>query len=182
MADLKTTYKDDVLNTSANEKRKYNMITNEDGTVSLVDVTDYSQVGDSFGAADINATNKKVNELNTNLTTLSNALNGNVVLVDTGTNYRTLNTNIKLSDSLFNYGFLVVEIGDYSEKNNQYSALIPLKNQKVGGYFLASIYMEPTAYMSMAFKIIDNTHIQIVQIKNPSGWGTTLGLNTIYGL
>lgn len=67
MADLKTTYKDDVLNTSANEKRKYNMITNEDGTVSLVDATDYSQVGDSFGAADINATNEKVNELNTNL-------------------------------------------------------------------------------------------------------------------
>lgn len=68
MADLKTTYKDDVLNTSANEKRKYNMITNEDGTVSLVDATDYLQVGDSFGAADINATNEKVNELNTNLT------------------------------------------------------------------------------------------------------------------
>ena len=67
MADLKTTYKDDVLNTSANEKRKYNMITNEDGTVSLEDATDYSQVGDSFGAADINATNEKVNELNTNL-------------------------------------------------------------------------------------------------------------------
>ena len=68
MADLKTTYKDDVLNTSANEKRKYNMITNEDGTVSLVDATDYLQVGDSFGAADINATNKKVNELDSNLT------------------------------------------------------------------------------------------------------------------
>ena len=73
MADLKTTYKDDVLNTSANEKRKYNMITNEDGTVSLEDATDYSQVGDSFGAADINATNEKVNELNTNL---SNVLDG----------------------------------------------------------------------------------------------------------
>lgn len=67
MADLKTTYKDDLLNTSVNEKRKYNMIQNADGTVSFEDVTTYSQIGDSFGAVDINATNKKVNEVNSNL-------------------------------------------------------------------------------------------------------------------
>lgn len=67
MADLKTTYKDDLLDTSVNEKRKYNMIQNADGTVSFEDVTTYSQIGDSFGAADINATNKKVNEVNSNL-------------------------------------------------------------------------------------------------------------------
>ena len=67
MADLKTTYKDDLLDTSVNEKRKYNMIQNADGTVSFEDVTTYSQIGDSFGAADINATNNKVNEVNSNL-------------------------------------------------------------------------------------------------------------------
>lgn len=67
MADLKTTYKDDLLDTSVNEKRKYNMIQNADGTVSFEDVTTYSQIGDSFGAVDINATNKKVNEVNSNL-------------------------------------------------------------------------------------------------------------------
>ena len=68
MADLKTTYKDDLLDTSVNEKRKYNMIQNADGTVSFEDVTTYSQIGDSFGAVDINATNEKVNEVNSNLT------------------------------------------------------------------------------------------------------------------
>lgn len=67
MADLKTTYQDDVLDTSVNEKRKYNMIQNADGTVSFEDVTTYSQIGDSFGAADINSTNEKVNEVNNNL-------------------------------------------------------------------------------------------------------------------
>ena len=104
-------------------------------------------------------------------------------MLDTGTSYRTLNTNIELSDSIFNYGFLVVEIGDYSGKSNQYSALVSLKNQVVGGYFLTGFYIEANAYLSMAFKIIDNTHIQIVQIKNPSGgWGTNLGLNYVYGL
>ena len=67
MADLKTNYKDDVLDTSKNTKRKYNTIQNSDGTISLEDVTEYTQKGDDFGAADINATNAKVNEVNTNL-------------------------------------------------------------------------------------------------------------------
>lgn len=68
MADLKTNYKDDVLDTSKNTKRKYNTIQNSDGTISLEDVTEYTQKGDDFGAADINATNAKVNEVNSNLT------------------------------------------------------------------------------------------------------------------
>lgn len=60
MADLKTDYKDDVLDTEVNELRKYQMIQNEDGTVSFVDVTEYLQVGDSFGSADINETNEEI--------------------------------------------------------------------------------------------------------------------------
>ena len=72
MADLKTNYVDDVLDASVNEKRKYNMIQNADGTVSVDDVTTYMQNGDSFGAKDVNDTNTAVNELNNNLTTTSN--------------------------------------------------------------------------------------------------------------
>lgn len=37
---LKTNYKEDVL-AASNTKRKYNMITNDDGTVSFEDVTEY---------------------------------------------------------------------------------------------------------------------------------------------
>lgn len=58
---LKTDYKEDVLATS-NAKRKYNMITNDDGTVSFEDVTEYLQEGDSYGAGDINETNSVVND------------------------------------------------------------------------------------------------------------------------
>lgn len=61
MADLRTNYKDDVLDTSANTMRKYQMLQNEDGTVSFLDVTEYAQQGDSFGASDVNAMNKEVN-------------------------------------------------------------------------------------------------------------------------
>lgn len=60
---LKTDYKEDIL-ASGNTRRKYNMITNDDGTVSLEDVTDYTQVGDSFGAGDINVTNNMINTIN----------------------------------------------------------------------------------------------------------------------
>lgn len=69
MADitLKTDYKDDVLDTSVNTQRKYQMIQNEDGTVSFVDVTEYSQVGDSFGSADVNAIAEAYNGLNSNI-------------------------------------------------------------------------------------------------------------------
>lgn len=52
---LRTDYKDDILDLTQNAQRKYRMISNSDGTVSFEDVTAYSQVGDSFGSADLNA-------------------------------------------------------------------------------------------------------------------------------
>jgi hypothetical protein len=72
---LKENYKDDILDVSVNTKRKYRMTENPDGTVSFDDETEYTQEGDSFGASDMNATNGKVNtlesdigEINDNLT------------------------------------------------------------------------------------------------------------------
>lgn len=56
---LKTNYKDDVFEGN----RKYRKTDNPDGTVSLEDVTTYKQVGDTFAAADINATNAAINTL-----------------------------------------------------------------------------------------------------------------------
>ena len=85
MADLKTNYKDDVLDTSKNEKRKFRMIQNDDGTVSFDDATEYTQQGDAFGAADINATNAKINEQNQSLTNLKNPAKGTEgILVNSG--------------------------------------------------------------------------------------------------
>lgn len=64
MADLKTNYVDDKLDVTKNQIRKYRQIQNDDGTVSFVDVTEYTQVGTSFGAKDINDTNAAVNDVN----------------------------------------------------------------------------------------------------------------------
>ena len=66
MALLKTDYKDDVLDTSVNTSRRYRMVTNSDGTISLEDVTVYLEEGDIFGAVDINKTNEAVNKISPN--------------------------------------------------------------------------------------------------------------------
>ena len=58
MAALRTDYKDDVF--SGN--RKYTMVNNGDGTVSFTDQTQYTQVGDTYGAAEINNMSAAINE------------------------------------------------------------------------------------------------------------------------
>lgn len=60
---LPVNFKDDVIDTSVSDKRRYNLITNSDGTTSLEDVTMYEQIGSDFGAEQVNQTNGKVNEL-----------------------------------------------------------------------------------------------------------------------
>lgn len=60
---LPTNFKDDILNTSVNPKRKYRMINNSGGTVSFEDETDYTQEGSEFGAGQINATNDAINKI-----------------------------------------------------------------------------------------------------------------------
>ena len=56
---LRTNYKDDVFT----GKRKYRMTTNPDTTVSFDDETEYVQQGDTYGAAQLNEANSKINDL-----------------------------------------------------------------------------------------------------------------------
>lgn len=56
---LRTDYVDDMF--SGN--RKYEMIDNGDGSYSFNDVTEYSQVGSNYGAAQVNACNDAINKL-----------------------------------------------------------------------------------------------------------------------
>ena len=77
MAVLKTDYKDDILNVYQNNKRKYSMTENPDNTYSIEDETVYAQKGDSFGAADINATNTQVNTNTEVIGTLNDNLSHN---------------------------------------------------------------------------------------------------------
>lgn len=67
MERLKENYVDDILDTSKNQRRKYQQVNNDDGTISLIDVTDYEQVGSEFLASDMNAITHSVNELSDQL-------------------------------------------------------------------------------------------------------------------
>lgn len=59
---LKTDYKDDILDTTTNTTRKYKTSYDNYGLLSLEDKTEYNQVGDSFGAKELNETNAKIND------------------------------------------------------------------------------------------------------------------------
>lgn len=55
MADLTADFLDDILAESMGGKRRYNIIQNDDGTISFEDATVYSQEGSNFGSAIVNA-------------------------------------------------------------------------------------------------------------------------------
>ena len=56
---LKTTYKDDVFEGN----RKYTLIQGGDGKYEIIDSTNYTVQGDTFGAKDVNAITKTLNAL-----------------------------------------------------------------------------------------------------------------------
>lgn len=93
---LPTNFKDDVLASSMGGKRRYRLIHNSDGTVSLEDATTYTQIGSNFGAAQVNNANAAVNA---SLATDGNA--SNVVNSFSQASARSnLSTGEKLSVSL----------------------------------------------------------------------------------
>lgn len=98
MAELRTDYVDDVLDTSKNTIRKYKQIQNGDGTVSFVDVTEYLTVGTEFGAKDINDITKANNDLNESLAILG----GFAPIIDKATGQITgYKTTIGGADTVF---------------------------------------------------------------------------------
>lgn len=95
MANLKTDYKDDILDSTQNLRRKFRMITNDDGTFSFEDVTDYLQYGDSFGATDLNAITEKVNKSLTSDDVVDNTESTATNLPLSANKGRELNDNFK---------------------------------------------------------------------------------------
>lgn len=59
---LSTDFKDQILS-DVNTQRKYKQIVNEDGTVSLLDMTAYDQQGSSYSANDINEEREAINNI-----------------------------------------------------------------------------------------------------------------------
>lgn len=62
---LSTDFKDQILS-DINTQRKYKQTVNEDGTVSLQDMTAYDQEGSTYSAKDINEERKAINDIYAN--------------------------------------------------------------------------------------------------------------------
>ena len=62
---LSTDYKDEILS-EVNTQRKYKQTVNEDGTISLQDMTAYEQEGSTYSAKDINEERKAINDIYAN--------------------------------------------------------------------------------------------------------------------
>lgn len=91
---LKTDYKDYQFQ-EGETLRKYQQISNDDGTISFRDVTSYQQEGDRFSASDINSTNAKVNELDQTVGDIKTDVSGLQTDVSTlKSNTNTLQTSV----------------------------------------------------------------------------------------
>ena len=143
MADLKTNYVDDVLDSSKNQLRKYQQIQNDDGTVSFVDVTEYSTTGTSFGAKDINDTNAAVNELNESLGENVNSLN---LKIDSANSNISKKQDASTAITTSNIGSQSVNYANSSNyANSAGSANAATKAYKDGnGADIASTYLKGT--------------------------------------
>lgn len=125
MANLKTDYKDDILDSTQNTRRKFRMITNDDGTFSFEDVTDYLQYGDSFGALDLNAiTNSIMNECLKRIDVVDNTESTATNLPLSANKGRELNEKMKKRDitlSFFEgYGITIISKNACYYRNGVY--------------------------------------------------------------
>lgn len=60
---MKTDYKNDILADSMNGLRRYEMINNDDGTVSFRDVSEYTQTGDGVTAGVMNSIGTHIEDI-----------------------------------------------------------------------------------------------------------------------
>lgn len=136
---LSTDFKDDIL-ASANPKRKYQMIYNDDGSVSFTDVTQYDQTGSIFGAKEVNEERAAINNIDERrLVTLDEidlvteegyfvdakavaALNRKKILYDTAI---TADGTYTLTDSVENYSKIYVVISLYDNGRQPFTNIIP---------------------------------------------------------
>ena len=165
---LPTNFKDDILATQMAGKRRYRIIQNDDGTVSLEDVTDYSRVGNDFGSAQINATNMAVNESfdkNKVIDSLDDiAANESAGYAAGALAVRELNGKIFSSDFIIAQTVTLNKVtlkgGTSTSFNEDLESKIPEGYTGIGG-FLCSTNSETTVWSSYTYHHSDTGHFHI---------------------
>lgn len=116
MEKLKTSYTEDQLDISKNTKRKYNVTKNPDGTESFDDVTEYTVVGDKFGAGDINATNAAVNNINDRMEIIRKTLAAGATSITISDSRITTDSALSFYTSIYGVNPKTVSVSNGSVK------------------------------------------------------------------
>lgn len=148
-ATLPTNYKDDILNSSMNGKRRYQEIPNSDGTISLEDKTTYDQTGTNFGASQVNEMNRNINE-SADAGRIIDSLSS--VMTNTQQKYiagalalKEVNNSLKANNKQFYFDYKDGKYGFNTDPNrgadtfSPFSSGINLSNQDTGSYTTTNI-------------------------------------------
>ena len=163
---LPTDFKDDVLAESMAGKRRYRIIQNVDGTVSLDDVTDYEQVGSTFGAKQVNDMSSAVNSIEdvkaaNNCTTTEPGF-----VLDARQGKTLMDKSNELSRDLGGFSFHSNENGHYLQKGDE---MYLLKNKPLE---ISSWYYQANGGKTEF--ILDSSEYKKLSIGQVNGNGGTM--------
>lgn len=203
---LSTDFKDQILS-DVNTQRKYKQTVNEDGTVSLLDMTAYDQQGSSYSAKDINEERKAINDIRADkLVTLDEielvteegyyvdalALKAtNKDLIDRldkdyqlayGAWYAN-GTVIPLSDSYLNYKDIIVRTGWNSQNGGLRDNRISINKNGTVLYQVIPVY-QATKYLGalvVEFNPSTPKQVKIVQSSGLTSGNASSGIRGIMG-
>lgn len=150
MANLPTNYTDDILDVSVNTRRKFNMIQNQDGTVSFEDVTVYTNEGSNYGASNINASNREINKLNNKY----DFLTGGFLLKDVPVNLST--KTYTYSDERITADSLAMVFFDPSVADAVFDAIV-VANTEDGGIVFTSDNASNTTLTCDIYVVAEDT-------------------------
>lgn len=129
---LRTDYKDDIF--SGN--RKYAQIDNGDGTISFTDQTEYDQVGDSFGATQINEIDGKINSFDTSIGTINTRIGTiNTSISTINTHINDLNSELTASGTKFYFDYKNGKWGWNSSPARGAGTFHPFKQYSAAGSY-----------------------------------------------
>lgn len=174
-ANLPVNFKDDILKENMNGKRRFNMIQNSDGTVSFEDVTDYTQVGSTFGAAQINATNEAVNNAAD-----ANKIIDNLETIKANTQSGYIAGALAVKELSSNLGGLVFEFSiNYNSTINMRRKIHEKKSSnKLVDDFLMNTTYETPYYRINQYSSPNATLTTLVDMKDANG--NVVPANTTY--
>ena len=178
MADLRTDYKDDVLNINTNERRKYRMIPNADGTVSFEDVTDYVQNGDSFGSSDLNAITEWVNRSLTGADVVDNLESTETKLPLSANMGREINEKITNMPKTA-YGQSYIGGGNTSSEVIDLSTVLP-ENSTILCIQISQLYTPTSGVHALAYEANETDRTLIVHSKEANASGRIHFFYAIY--